>query len=296
MKNKTPNNGETTRWINKVSHIGGLNRMEHKKFDHFIYKFRNIFSKKRTRITLYMVAVLWVAVAAQILVNRMFREEAQITEAFIKSETHEMQSSLAVLGEYGTGYLSEEEKENLIYTIADSIGLIVNEDITVWEEGTRSESFIFKQAKQATTEIKIVSVEKEDNNVKTLKHYIVVQLNILQGIESIDRYKNILEDKLTELGVEKKQVTLKYEGMKEGDLTVDQKKEIAKTLIDALQGEMAIEYDEGDLYTVYGYTGMLNEYVMSMGNKINVQIAITFNELTGKTKISLATPINNDSW
>jgi hypothetical protein len=270
--------------------------MENNKLDILIDRLKNTFSMKRTKITLYIAAVLWVAVATQMLVNRVFREELQITEAFVKSDTEEMQSKLEVIAEYKTGYLGEQEKKDLIYSLADAIDLTVDKDITVWEENTRSEYYFFKQAKQAATEIKVVSLEEEDHDTVKMKHYIIVRLNIYQGIQSIDKYKKILEDAVDDLGVEDKQVTLTYEGNREGNLTSAQKHEIAEILVKELQGEIAIEYDEGDLYTVYAYTGMLNEYVTSMGNKINVQIAITYNELTNKTKITLATPILNDSW
>jgi hypothetical protein len=92
------------------------------------------------------------------------------------------------------------------------------------------------------------------------------------------------------------QITLKYEGNKEGDLTSEQKHEVAQLLVDELQGKIAMEYDEGDLYTVYAYTGMLKEYITSMDNKINIQIAISYNELTNKTKIELATPVIGEDW
>lgn len=270
--------------------------MDNNGLNDFIHKFSNIFSARRTRITLYMAAVLWIAVATQVIVNRMFQQEAQITEAFIKSETQEMQSGIEILAEYHTELLNDSDKRNLIYKIADAIGLIVDDDITVWEEETRSEYFFFKQAKQATTEIKVVSLEQEEDKSTGLKHYIIVKLNILQGIDSIDKYKNILEETLADLGATSEQITMKYEGSRDGDLTNLQKREIAELLVGELQGKIALEYDEGDLYTIYAYTGMLNDYVTSVGNKINIQIAITYNEITNKTKISLATPINNESW
>ena len=270
--------------------------MESNGQNDMVDRFKNIFLLKRTKITLYIAVVLWVAVITQVVVNRVFREEHQITEAFIKSETQEMQSTLEIVAEYKSEILTDIDKKELINTLADSIGLKIDEDITVWEEDNRSEYFLFKQAKQATTKIKIVSIEQEENNDIIMKNYIIIQLNISKGIQSIDMYKNKLEDSLTNLGVENRQVTLKYEGSREGDLTSEQKHEIAALLVDELQGEIALEYDEGDLYTVYAYTGMLNEYVTSMGNKINMQIAITYNELTNKTKIELATPMLNDSW
>jgi hypothetical protein len=254
-------------------------------------KIKNILSTKRLRITLYITAVLWVAVATQIAVNKAFQEELQITEAFIKSDTEEMQSSLEIVAEYNTDVLSESDKKDLIYKLADTIGLTIDSDITVWQENSRSEYYYFKQAKQAATEIKVVSVEQQIADAIKIKNYIIVRLSILKGIQSIDGYKKTLEATLDKMEVVNKQITLKYEGNREGDLTSKQKHEIAALLVDELQGEIALEYDEGDLYTVYAYTGMLKEYVTSMGNKINVQIAITYNELTNKTRITLATPV-----
>jgi predicted RNA-binding protein Jag len=270
--------------------------MENSKWNNLIDNLKQTFSMKRTKITLYIATVLWVAVATQMVVNRVFQEEFKITEAFVKTDTEEMQSSIEVVAEYKSGFLSEDDKKELILGLADAIGLNVDEKITVWEEGTRSEYFFYKQAKQATSEIKIVSIEQEEQDAITMKHYIIVRLSILQGIQSVDKYKSVLEDALQELGVESKQFTLKFEGNREGNLSNDQKHEVAALLVEELQGKIALEYDEGDLFTVYAYTGMLNEYVTTMDNKINIQIAITYNELTNKTKIALATPILNESW
>lgn len=270
--------------------------MNRNRWNNYVDALKYTFTLKRTKITLYMVAVLWVAVVTQMAVNRVFKEDFKITEAFVKSNTEEMQSSIEVVAEYETGFLSEASKKGLILSLADAIGLKVDEDISVWEEGARSEYFFFKQAKQATSEIKVVSVEQNEKDAIKMKHYIIIRLSILQGIHSIDIYKTILEEALEELGVENKQITLQFEGNREGNLSTKQKHEIAVLLIEDLQGKIALEYDEGDLFTVYAYTGMLNEYVSSMGNKINVQIAITYNELTNKTKITLATPILNESW
>lgn len=264
------------------------------KWDYIGDKLKNILASKKTKIALYIAAVLWVAVAAQVVVNKAFREELEITEAFIKSDTEEMQSSLEIIAEYDAESLEDQEKKDIIRKLADSIGLTIDEEITVWEEENRSEYLFFKQAKQATTELKVISIDPKENGTEEAegtKHFIIVRLSIKQGIRSIDGYKKALEGALAKLKVKDKQITVKYEGTKEGDLTARQKHEIAELLVNELQGKIALEYDEGDLYTVYAYTGMLKEYVTTMGTNINIQIAITYNELTNKTKIALASPV-----
>lgn len=253
-----------------------------------VVSLKNTLSLRRTKITLYIATVLWVAVATQILVNRVFQEDIKITEAFVKTNTDELQSSIEIAAEYRTGELSAEEKKNLICDLAAKIGLTIDKEISVWEEGDRSEYFFYKSAKMATSEIKVISVDQ--------KHYIIVRLSIQEGIAGIDKYKSTLETAFKNLKVKDMQVTLKYEGNQEGDLTSAQKHEVAQLLVDELQGEIALEYDEGDMYTVYAYTGLLKEYVTTMDTKINIQIAISYNEINNKTRITLATPIISDSW
>lgn len=261
--------------------------MKEIKWDDISTLLKSIFTVKRIRITLYITAVLWVAVATQVTVNKAFREELEITEAFIKSDTEEMQSSLEIIAEHNPENFDERAKKDMIRKLAASIGLTIDEGIKVWEEDDRSEYYYFKQAKQATTELKVISIRQEDDT----KHYIIARLSLKQGIRSIDSYKKALEAALKKIGVKEKQVTVKYEGTKEGELTPRQKHEVAELLVNELQGKIALEYDEGDLYTVYAYTGMLKEYVTSMGTNINIQIVITYNELTNRTRIALASPV-----
>ncbi len=270
--------------------------MENNKWNKFFHNIKNIVSFKRARITAYIAVVLWIAVVTQMLVNRIFQEDARITEAFVKTNTDEMQSSIEIAGEYPTGFLSDEDKKKLICDLAAEIGLKIDKEISVWEEDGRSEYYFYKQAKKASSEIKIISVEQEEDDVIKMKHYIIARLTICEGIQSIDRYKVLLEKAFERLKAGDVQITLKYEGNREGDMTTEQKHELAQLLVDELQGRIALEYDEGDIFTVYGYTGMLKEYVTTMDNKINIQIAISYNELTNKTRIELATPIMEEDW
>ena len=266
--------------------------MDNSKWYNMMNRFQTIFSSRRMKLTLYVAVVLWVAVIAQIAVNQIFHEDIQITEAFIKSDTADMESTLEIIADYKNGEMTDTDKKNIINTIAAAIGLNIDNDYTNWSDEERSEILVYKQAKQASTQIKVVSL-KEDS---ISKNYIIVQLSLSSGIQNIDQYKKIVEEELGTLDVKDEQVILKYEGSREGELSLEEKRTLATTLIAELQGDVALEYDEGDLYTVYGYTGMLKEYISSMGNKINVQVAITYNEMKDSTRIVLATPILNDSY
>lgn len=76
----------------------------------------------------------------------------------------------------------------------------------------------------------------------------------------------------------------------------EEKENMARILVKELQGEIAFDYWQGDSYTVYAYTGLIDEYIEFVGCKINIQIAFTYDEQTDKTRIYLASPIINQDW
>lgn len=262
----------------------------------FIESLRRIFSYKRTKLTLYVAAVLWLAVVMQVAMNKIFYDNLRIAQAFVSTNTENMVSTLEIAAEYKKDFLSEEDKKQLIKKIADSIGLAVDKEISSIHDGVRSEYSFGKKAKNADTMIKVVSLAKETDSAIKMKHYIIIRLSISKGIRSMDQFKDRLDKLLDRLGTGNRQVTLQYEGTMNGALAPKDKEKIADDLIRELKGRRAISHDEGNIYTVYAYTGLLDEYIISAGIKVNIQVAFSYNEQEDKTTVYLATPIINASW
>jgi hypothetical protein len=262
----------------------------------FIEGLQGIFSLRRTKITLYIAAVLWLAVVTQIVMNRVFFEDFEIAEAFVKTNSEDLECNLEIVAQHYKDFLSESDKKDIINHLAKSIGLNMNTDITINKDAEKTEYAYHKQAKKAETSLKIVSVEQEVDNIIKMKHYIVVRLNIKESIKSIEKYRKLIEESMDELGIEQRSVTVLYEGIVMGSMTREDKEEMASLLVKELQGEMAFDYQQGESYTVYAYTGLIDEYIETVGCKINIQIAMTYDEQSENTKIYLATPIINQGW
>lgn len=267
-----------------------------KSSNQVIKRLKAIFLLKKTKMTLYIVAVLWMAVITQIIMNYMFFKDFKIAEAFVMTNTQDMECDLEIMAEYRNNFLSETDKRNILYHIADAIGLKIDGDITINKVDSLTEYLYHKQAKKAETIIKIVSMEQEKDSTITMKHYIVVRLNIKESINSIENYRGLIEDALLELDILQKQVTVQYEGSVQGLMSIIDKEEMALLLVKELQGEIVFNYQQGESYTVYAYTGLINEYIESVGCKINIQVAMTYDEELDKTQIYLATPIINQGW
>lgn len=262
----------------------------------FIERVQGVFSLKRTKVTLYIAAVLWLAVVTQIIMNRIFLEDLEIAEAFVKTNTEDLECNLEIVAQHHMDFLSEEDKKDIVHYLANAIDLKMDKEIEISREGERTEYVYSKQAKRAETSIKVVSLEEEIDKAIKVRHYIVVRLNIKESIKSIERFKKVLEAALDELGIEQRQVNVQYEGFVLGLMTQKESEEMARLLVGELQGEVALDYQQGNSYTVYAYTGLIDEYIETVGCKINIQIAMTYDEQADRTKIYLASPIINQSW
>ncbi len=262
----------------------------------FIELLQRIFSLRRTKITLYIAAVLWIAVFTQIVMNRAFFENFEIAEAFVKTDTEDLECSVEIVAQHHNDFLSETDKKDILYHIANSIGLSIDSEITINRDGERTEYLYYKLAKRAETSLMIVSMQQEVDSGVRMKHYVIAKLNIKESIKSIEKYRRLIEKSLDEMGIFERQTNVLYEGFVPGLMSKNDKEEMASLLVKDLQGEVAFDYQQGESYTVYAYTGLIDEYIETVGCKINIQIAMTYDEDLEKTKIYLATPIINQSW
>lgn len=263
----------------------------------FTLTLQRIFSLKRTKVTLYMAAVLWLSVITQVLVNSAFFKNFQIAEAFVKTSTEDIECSLEIVTQHHNDFLSEADKKDIIRYIADAIGLRMDKEIEISKNGNRTEYAYNKQAKKAITSLKVVSLEQDTDESVKLKNYVIVRLKIKDSIQSLEKYRKLLDNAFEELGIKQKQVTMQYEGYISDFMSKEDKEDMARRLVEELQGEIAYDYWQDDtVYTVYAYTGLIDEYIETAGCKINIQIAMTYDNQTEKTKIYLATPIINQDW
>lgn len=241
-------------------------------------------------MSIYIIAVLWISVFTQIVINYLFKSNDRIVDAFASTDSQIAQSEIEVIADYGSKYLSRQDKEDLINYIADSINLETDHSYKSSSTDTTNEISIKKVSKNAESEIKLLSLTKET------KHFIVVDLSVYDNMRSVIEYKKILENKLKELNVKEYQTTIQFHGYYNGRLTSTKKDQITDELINNLEARVVTQNRGSDMYTVYAYTGLIDEYITVSKSKVNVNIAISYNEKTNQTELYLATPIINSDY
>ena len=88
-------------------------------------------------------------------------------------------------------------------------------------------------------------------------------------------------------------VNMNLVGSIEGTLNSTEKNELADGLLDRLGAKVVTENRDRDIFTIYAYSKGAGSYITIGGNKINMNIAIGYDEEQDRTKVYLASPINS---
>lgn len=254
-------------------------------------KIRNVLSEHKIKMTIYILGVLWTAVVMQLAVNSFFRPDSNLLEAFSNANSQISEYEMEVIAQYGNGFFSEEDKKACIQHIANELNLQL-EDIIVSNEEDRDIVYMEKKGKNAETLIKIVSIQNEDDSgLNSESSYIIVRLTLYRNLDSILAYRDLLENIFEEMSITEIQTTMQLSSKINGKLTLDEMNTIGNRMIDNLQGKIVYENRSQELFTLYAYSGLLEEYITSLGSKINIHVAIDYDEEDDITNVYLGTPV-----
>lgn len=267
------------------------------KKNNFSLQAKDFLAGKKVKMTLYVIGILWIAVIMQVATNTFFHRENNIMEAFVSTSPDASSFELEMAADYGSNYLSEEDKKELVRYIANKIGLQVDDDITVKREDDNCEVYTQKIGKNAETTIKVVTMGQKDASGNTEnQQYLFVRLKLLKNLQSILGYRELLEKVFDGLKASDIQTTMQLTSKYRGKLSLNERNAIADGIIEDLKGTVAYANRKEDLYTVYGYSGLLKEYITSGGTKINIHIAMNYDEAADTTNVYLGTPVINDGY
>jgi len=253
------------------------------------------------RLLWILIAAAWLFVFLKLLVGAIFEKNTSLVAAFSVTNPQEISASVEVTAKYPLGDLSDKNKLLVLEEMADAIGLILDVEPEVTESETRQEISFFKDALAADTEVKVITLYK-DNIIGTGEPeaaavtYLYAKISLNQSLETVLAYKTLLEETLEDLSCTEISTTIQLVGDYAGYLPLERRNEITADILDALGAEVVYEYREHELYTVYGYTAGLDNYITVDNKKINVHIAMSQNEEHYRTVLYLASPILPDTW
>ena len=270
---------------------------------------QKLISKKyiftKWRLLWILIAAAWLFVFLKLIAGALFEKNTSLVAAFSVTKPEAISATVEVAAKYmAEDALDEKKMHRLMEEMADAIGLTVDREPELLESGQRMELSFFKDALAADTELKVIrlmpDMSEEARDTETspedTKTYLYAKICLEQSLDMVLAYKTLLEKTLEELDCTEISTTIQLVGDYAGYPPVERRDEITEKILDALGAEVVYEYREQDLYTVYGYTASLDNYITVEDKRINVHIAMSLNEDHYRTTLYLASPILPDTW
>lgn len=263
---------------------------------------------------LYVIVVLWVAVTGIYMANMGRTKNVSISTAFSDSvdgrQWCELDTYIEGYGKFGVCYLSADEKERLVKNVAGALGISSPCVITTEQEsrGVRdgepgsdavdvSTTILSKESVNGNVTIKAITQERQgedgaDANTTFAEQYVYVNITVYNNIDCANSYRELVEGMFDAMGIQGN-VNMNLVGSLEGALNSSEKNELADSLLKKLDAKVVAENRDGDIFTIYAYSKGAGSYITIGGSKINMNIAIGYDEEQDTTKVYLASPVNS---
>ena len=159
---------------------------------------------------------------------------------------------------------------------------------------------------ETTNQIKVTAVNKEDETpyqltIKNQKNkkdntYYDLRLTSVDHLAQLDMKRSRAKDLFKNWGAKPKE-SIYFKAELVEMVSNEKRLALVETIFNNLKGKMTNMYqDDRDSQTVayYGYTKEVPEYIEGVdGNKTNIQISFTYNEITDKTECIIGFPFYN---
>ena len=247
------------------------------------------------KIVAVAAVILWAVAIIQGIGMFDGSKEEEVILAFHSMSMAEENSIIHSYGKYKGDYLTVEEQKILLKNMADALGIVDNFTLEESRDQYGRKVTLLMDGKEADTKLEFITNEKEaDGNAFQVDQYLKAELQIQNSIESAFYYDDTIK-MLMERYSDTSQTNININGQYTGKLGTEQKDAITMELLEKLEAEIVAEHRE-DSYVVYAYTPLIEEYKTVGKDKINLTIAIIYNEETDVTEVLLATPLLNQDF
>ena len=261
---------------------------------------------------LYAAIILWVVGSGVYLAGMERVHSVSISTAFTDSADErqwcELDTYIEGYGKFGVCYLTQEEKEKLVKNIASALGITSSYGLaTVYEEEVNT-TVLSKNSVNGSVTIKVITQEQQgtDNTATedeqaydsttesglAANQYVYVNITVNNDMDCASSYRELVEGMFDAMGIQGN-VNMNLVGSLEGALNNTEKNELADGLLDRLDAKVVAENRDSDIFTIYAYSKGAGSYITIGGSKINMNIAIGYDEEQNRTKVYLASPVNS---
>jgi hypothetical protein len=284
-------------------------------------------------ITVLLVQFAYGKLAPEKSVSANVIAENSLEKVFKNSNIHKADCEIEGYYYLGEKYYGESGSLELIDKIAERLGVNSEYYYDKYRTDAGSVAVMKKEGKSSELELELITTEyQESQNVIAQRNYLSVSLNIKGSLESGYYYKNLIEKTMKEICREENDDKANSENISEndkkssntvngekaankdeevstsiisqnlymvikgkiyGEIDKGQENKIAKGILKSFQAKEIFNGQNDEHMNVYGYTEILSDYVAIGSDKININIAFSYDEKDNITYVYVGSPIVN---
>jgi len=252
----------------------------------------------KTKTKIYMLVLIWGAVILQLYVgSAVSREEKLVEQVMSEGTDNIVTSTVKAYAFYDDGELSEDARVLIARNLAMELGVTSGYEIDTRYDGNNATTELFKCGKYGDTEVKVITIANtKDNGEVVYENYIMMEIE-LKGAAGSNAYAYVeqLEDIYKELGMVAN-TNIYMCSQVPGEMTSKEMEAEAADFLDSMGATQIEEVGFDGIKMIYGYGSNIGEYVYHGDEKVNVNIAFTYDQEQDVTYIHRAIPFIDKSF
>ena len=248
---------------------------------------------KRTKI--YLVILIWSATLLQLFINSSInREKGMVTSVFAEEGDNVICGSVKAYGYYSDKKLSEEKRRGIARKLARDIGITGGYELETKTDEENETTVLTKKGQQGDTTIKIITLVNSEKNV--VEDYILMEIDLKNtAAGSVYELKEKIEEIYDGIGVNAG-TNIYLKSQLPGKLSEVEIDSRTQEFLESVKAKeiKTVEFDS--TVCVYGYSRSISNFVYQNNDRVNVNIAFTYDEEENVTYVHRAIPFVDKSF
>lgn len=251
-----------------------------------------------TKKKIYVLVLIWAAVFVQILItkgiNRESRMVAQVMSDGIENVTA---AEVKLYAAYGEESMDAGKRETLVKKLGGKLGITSGYEVVQKEDGDAASTALVKKGANGDTTIRLISMQETSADGKDRQeNYLMTELVLKnQSTEDIYSCKEMLEQLYEGLGMEASS-NIYLCSQEKGRMTEEEIEQATQDFLSTMHAKKRKTIELDNTSCIYGYSDNINEYVYQDDERVNVNIAFSYDEDEDITYIHRAIPFIDKSF
>ncbi len=251
-----------------------------------------------TKKKIYVVVLIWAAVFLQIWITKgINRESRMVTQVMSEGVENVTAAEVKLYADYGEDKMDAVTRETLVKKLGAELGITSGYEIVQKEDGGTASTAFVKKGENGDTTIRLISMQETGaDGTDRQENYLMTELVLKnQSTEKIYQCKEMLEKLYEKLGMNASS-NLYLCSQEKGRMTAEEIEQVTQKFLTDMHAKKRKTIELDNTICIYGYSDNVAEYVYQDDERVNVNIAFSYDEDEDITYIHRAIPFIDKSF